>query len=97
MKVWKVFAGSRKARIICFALAGALLVVSTVGLGYSVAAPTEGVPTAKYEHRGEFDYTVYLKPNILYGDVVLRRDWSSATNLIPASRWPILLMRWWCR
>jgi len=74
MKVWKVFAGSRKARIICFALAGALLVVSTVGLGYSVAAPTEGVPTAKYEHRGEFDYTVYLKPNILYGDVVLSEE-----------------------
>ena len=70
MKVWKVFDRSRRARIICFALAGALLVASIVGLGYS-AAPTEGVPTAKYEHRGEFDYTVYLKPNILYGDVIL--------------------------
>lgn len=73
MKVWKVFAKSRRARIICFALAGALLVASIVGLGYS-AAPTEEVPTAKYEHRGEFDYTVYLKPNILYGDVVLSEE-----------------------
>ena len=73
MKVWKVFDRSRRARIICFALAGALLVASIVGLGYS-AAPAEEVPSAKYEHRGEFDYTVYLKPNILYGDVVLSEE-----------------------
>ncbi len=73
MKVWKVFARSRRARIICFALAGALLVASVVGLGYS-AAPTEEIPAAKYEHRGQFDYTVYLKPNILYGDVVLSEE-----------------------
>jgi hypothetical protein len=74
MKVWKAFAGSRRLRIICFALAGALLVASIVGLGYSAAAPTEEVPTAKYEHRGHFDYTVYLKPNILYGDVILTEE-----------------------
>ena len=74
MKVWKVCARSRRARIICFALAGALLVASVVGLGYSLAAPTEEMPAAKYEHRGEFDYTVYLKPNILYGDVILTEE-----------------------
>jgi hypothetical protein len=71
MKVWKAFARSRRLRITCFALAGALLVASIVGLGYSPAAPTEEVPTAKYEHKGHFDYTVYLKPSILYGDVIL--------------------------
>ncbi|HUW44671.1 MAG TPA: DUF5305 family protein [Dehalococcoidia bacterium] len=71
MKIWKAFARSRRVRITCFALAGALLVASGVGLGYSVAAPTGEVPTAKYDHRGHFDYTVYLKPSILYGDVIL--------------------------
>ncbi|MDH5696539.1 MAG: DUF5305 domain-containing protein, partial [Dehalococcoidia bacterium] len=71
MKVWKAFARSRRLRITCFALAGALLVASIFGLGYSPAAPTEEVPTAKYEHKGNFDYTVYLKPSTLYEDVVL--------------------------
>ena len=73
MKVWKAFARSRRLRITCFALAGALLVASIVGLGYSVAAPTEET-LAKYEHRGQFDYTVYLKPSILYGDVILTEE-----------------------
>jgi len=73
MKVWKAFARSRRIRITCFALAGALLVASIVGLGYSAAPPTEET-LAKYEHRGQFDYTVYLKPSILYGDVVLSEE-----------------------
>lgn len=70
MKVWKAFARSRRLRITCFALAGALLAASVVGLGLSAAAPAEDT-LAKYEHRGQFDYTVYLKPSILYGDVTL--------------------------
>jgi len=74
MKVWKVFARSRRARIICFALAGALLVASVVGLGHPVAAPAEETPAAKYEHRGQFDYMVYLKPSILYGDLILNGE-----------------------
>jgi len=74
MKVWKAFARSRGLRITCFALAGALLVASIVGLGYSAEAPSEEMPTAKYEHRGQFDYTVYLKPNTLYGDVILTEE-----------------------
>jgi hypothetical protein len=74
MKVWKAFARSRRLRITCFALAGALLVSSVVGLGYSAGTPTEEIPAAKYEHRGQFDYTVYLKPNILYGDVILTEE-----------------------
>ena len=71
MKVWKAFAGSRGLRITCFALAGALLVAAIVGLWYSSAPPSEEVPTAKYEHRGQYNYTVYLKPNTLYSDVIL--------------------------
>jgi hypothetical protein len=71
MKVWKAFARSRSIRITCFALTGALLVASIVGLGYSAGAPADEVPTAKYDHRGHFDYTVFLKPSILYGDVIL--------------------------
>jgi len=74
MKVWTVFARSRKARIICFALAAALLVVSAVGLGRSGAAPTEETAAGQYEHRGRFDYTVYLKPSILYGDAVATEE-----------------------
>jgi len=74
MKVWKVFARSRRARIICFALAGALLIASVVGLGHPVAAPTEEIPAAKYEHMGQFDYTVYLKPSVLYGDFIATEE-----------------------
>ncbi len=74
MKVWKAFAGSRGLRITCFALAGALLVASLVGLGFSAAAPAEEVPAAEYEHRGQFDYTVYLKPSTLYGDITLTEE-----------------------
>lgn len=74
MKLWKTFATSRRLRITCFALAGALLVASIAGLGYSAAAPAEEVPTAKYEHSGHFNYAVYLKPSILYGDVILTEE-----------------------
>jgi hypothetical protein len=74
MKVWTVFARSRKARIICFALAAALLMVSAVGLGRSGAAPTQETAAGQYEHRGRFDYTVYLKPSILYGDAVATEE-----------------------
>ena len=74
MKVWKVFARSRRARVICFALAGALLIASMVGLGHPMAAPTEETSAAKYEHRGQFDYTVYLNPSILYGDLILTEE-----------------------
>jgi len=73
MKVWKAFAGSKKVRIVCFALAGALLVASVVGLGVAGAGPT-GETLANYEHRGQFDYMVYLKPSILYGDVTLTEE-----------------------
>jgi len=81
MKVWKVFARSRRARIICFALAGALLVASVVGLGLS-AAPTEEIPAAKYEHRGQFDYTVYLKPSVLYGDFIPTEEEEEGATMV---------------
>jgi hypothetical protein len=74
MKIWKAFARSRRLRTTCFVLAGALLVASIVLLGYSAALPTEEVPTTKYEHKGQFDYTVFLKSSILYGDVILTEE-----------------------
>ena len=53
-------------------MAGALLVVSAVGLWHSFSASGEvKVPGASYEHTGRFDYTVYLKPNTLYGSSIL--------------------------
>ena len=58
-------------RIVCFALAGVLLVASAVGLWRSFSPPSEvEAPTASYEHKGNFDYAVYLKPSTLYGDMV---------------------------
>jgi hypothetical protein len=82
MAVWRAFARSRRLRIICFALAGALLVASVVGLGYSLAAPTGETPAAKYEHRGQFDYTVYLKPSVLYGDVIMTEEEEEEVSMI---------------
>lgn len=72
MKVWEAFRNSRRLRIICFSLAGILLVASIVGLWRSSSAPQEtGIPAAGYQHTGKFDYTVYLKPNSLYGSSVV--------------------------
>jgi len=70
MRVWKAFAGSRRVRIICFAAAGALLLASVLGLSLAGAAPIEETG-ASYQHTGQFDYSVYLNPSILYGDVTL--------------------------
>jgi hypothetical protein len=53
-------------------LVGACLLLIAAALGvwraFSLPTSTE-LPTAlvNYEHRGEFDYSVYLKPNSLYG------------------------------
>lgn len=53
-------------------LVGACLLLIAAAFGvwraFSLPASTE-LPTAlvNYEHRGEFDYSVYLKPNSLYG------------------------------
>ena len=74
MKVWKAFAESRRVRVVCFALTAALLLASIIGLGVSARAPGEEVPTGGYQHRGQFDYTVYLKPNILYGEIVFTEE-----------------------
>lgn len=70
MKVWKPFAQSKKVRIVCFVLAGALLVASVVGLFYPFSAPTEVGAVADYEHEGRFNYIVYLEPSTLYGDSI---------------------------
>jgi hypothetical protein len=72
MKGWSAFSKSRAVRIICFAAAAALLVASVVGLWHSSSASSEGgTPGASYEHKGQFDYMVYLKPNTLYGSAIL--------------------------
>jgi hypothetical protein len=47
-----------------------LLIAAVFGVwrAFSLSASTEQTITvANYEHRGEFDYLVYLKPNSLYG------------------------------
>jgi hypothetical protein len=47
-----------------------LLIASMFGVLKSSSLPTkteQPITVANYEHRGEFDYLVYLKPNSLYG------------------------------
>jgi hypothetical protein len=47
-----------------------LLIAAAFGVWRAFSLPTSTeLPTAlvNYEHRGEFDYSVYLKPNSLYG------------------------------
>ncbi len=47
-----------------------LLIAAAFGVWRAFSLPTSAeLPTAlvNYEHRGEFDYSVYLKPNSLYG------------------------------
>lgn len=71
MKIWKSFGKSRRVRILCFSLAGVLLIASAIGLGQSLSAPKGvAVPAASYKHTGKFDYLVCLKPNTLYGEFV---------------------------
>jgi hypothetical protein len=71
LPVWRLFVRSKKVRITAFAVAGALLVASLAGLGYSFSAPGEtGIPGVSYGHSGQFDYLVYLKPNTLYGSSI---------------------------
>ena len=72
MKVWKAFSKSRTVRIVCFALAGILLVTSAAGLWHGFSDPGgAAIQGAGYEQRGQFDYLVYLKPNTLYGSSIL--------------------------
>jgi hypothetical protein len=73
MRVWRTFKQSRAVRMVCFTIAAALLVASVAGLVLSAPTPGE-VPAANYEHRGHFDYTVYLKPSVLYGDIVFGEE-----------------------
>lgn len=54
-----------------------LLIASVFGVwkAFSLPAKTEQpITVVNYEHRGEFDYLVYLKPNSLYGDDVLTEE-----------------------
>ncbi len=53
----------------CMMAAGVLLAVSLGGLVYSSSsAEAQEKPATAYQHRGTFDYQVYVTPGILYGD-----------------------------
>jgi len=81
MKVWEPFRKSRTVRIVCFAVAGALLVASAIGLWYSPSASGgTQTPGASYEHNGRFNYTVYLNPNTLYGSSIQPEDEEETTK-----------------
>jgi hypothetical protein len=60
-------------------LVGACLLLIAAAFGvwkaFSLPASTEQrVALVNYEHRGEFDYSVYLKPNSLYGSLQPRQE-----------------------
>lgn len=68
-RVLEVVAERRGIRIICMTAAAVLLAVSLGGLVYSSSsAEAQETPATAYQHRGTFDYLVYVTPGILYGD-----------------------------
>jgi hypothetical protein len=81
MKVWKPFAQSKKVRIICFAVAGALLAASAVGLWQPAPAEVK-ISGAAYEDSGRFDYTVYLEPSTLYGSSIQPEEEQAEGSLV---------------
>ena len=60
-------------------LVGACLLLIAAAFGvwraFSLPASTEQpIALVNYEHRGEFDYLVYLKPNSLYGPLQSQQE-----------------------
>ena len=55
--------------VISLVLVAGLLVASVYGLYYALTTPAEkeiSVPVGNYEQRGQFDYTVHLRPSTLF-------------------------------
>jgi len=55
--------------VLSLVLVAGLLVASVYGLYYALTTPAEkeiSVPVATYEQRGQFDYTVHLRPSTLF-------------------------------
>lgn len=60
---------AKRVRGACLVVAGVLVVVSGLGLWQSVSAAGKETPRdIGYEHRGAFDYDVYVEPGILYSE-----------------------------
>jgi len=69
-------------------LVGACLLLIAAGFGvwkaFSLPASTEQpVALVNYEHRGEFDYSVYLKPNSLYGPLQPQQEVTEEEDTAP--------------
>ncbi len=68
-KLLEWIAERRGVRLASMAAAAVLLAVSVGGLWYSSSpAEAQETPATAYQHRGQFDYVVYVTPGILYGD-----------------------------
>jgi len=68
----EAFARSPWLKVGSLAGASLLLIASLFGVWKAFSLPLrteQPMAVANYEHRGEFDYLVYLKPNNLYGSV----------------------------
>ncbi len=60
---------SKGVVVLSMVLVAGLLVASLYGLYYALTTPAEkevSVPVANYEQRGQFDYTVHLRPSTLF-------------------------------
>ena len=60
---------AQAARVLSLVLVAGLLAASLYGLYHALTTPAEkeiSVPVATYEQRGQFDYTVHLRPSSLF-------------------------------
>jgi len=73
----EAFARSPWLRVGSLAGVSLLIVVSLLGVWKAFSLPTkteQPIALANYEHRGEFDYLVYLTPNSLYGPILSEEE-----------------------
>jgi hypothetical protein len=68
-RVLELLSNRRSVRLATIAGAALILAASASGLWYSsIPAEAQESDVTHYQHRGQFDYTVYVNPGVLYGD-----------------------------
>ena len=83
----QVFARSPWLKVASLAGVSLLLIVSLFGVWKAFSTPIrteQPIAVANYQHRGEFDYLVYLKPNSLYGPMQTETEEKTEQKMRPA-------------
>ncbi|MDD2555653.1 MAG: DUF5305 family protein [Syntrophaceticus sp.] len=81
----KMYGLSRNMRIIIFAMLGLLMVLSFYNLYRVYREPSkvaEDLPVYSYQHQGELDYTVNIKPNSVFSEKTVGPGEFYYTNLL---------------